>query len=58
MLVGFSRRRRGGCLKFLGLGSSRNGGKVIKTPFGRIPSEEDIVALDGPGCGWLRNFVT
>ena len=55
-LDSFSGRRRRGCLKFPSLGSP-HGEENIKQPLGGSQGGGEIVALDGPGCGWLRSFL-
>ena len=56
-LDSFSGRRRG-YLKFPSLGGPHAGEKIKKHPLGGSQgSKGEIVALDGPGCGWLRSFL-
>ena len=55
-LDSFSGRRRRGCLKFPSLGGPHTDEKRKKHPLGGSQGGE-IVALDGPGCGWLRSFL-
>ena len=55
-LDSFSGRRRRGYLKFPSLGGPHAGEKIKKHPLGGSQAGE-IVALDGPGCGWLRSFL-
>ena len=55
-LDSFSGRRRRGYLKFPSLGGPHAGEKIKKHPLGGSRGG-GIVALDGPGCGWLRSFL-
>ena len=56
-LDSFSGRRRRGYLKFPSLGGPHGGENIKKHPLGGSQDGGEIVALDGPGCGWLRNFL-
>ena len=51
-LDSFSGRRRSEYLKFPSL-RSPHGGKSEKNTHWKDPRAGKIVALDGPGCGWL-----
>ena len=55
-LDSFSGRRHRGCLKFPSLGGPHAGEKIKKHPLGGSQGGE-IVAMDGPGCVWLRSFL-
>ena len=58
MLFGqFSGDRRRGYLKFPSLGGPHGGETIKKHPLGGSQGGGEIVALDGPGCGWLRSFL-
>ena len=48
------RRRRRGYLTFPSLGGRPP--KIKKHPLGGSQGGWEIVALHGPGCGWLRSF--
>ena len=44
-------------MKFPGLGGPNATEKIKNTHREDPKRDREIVALDGPGCGWLRNFL-